>query len=202
MSDQELKQLWRQPQLTAPLAGPDTDIVARMKKRMRKFDRTIFWRDVRELAACVFVFIGYWINYYYNSSTITRAGCVVIMVAAVFIALKLLYAHRGQRRFRHPASIREFLQGEVEKVSRQIRLLETVVWWYLLPLFIGMGLYSWGRAADWSDKIVLLGVNLFVYAFIYWLNRYAARKSLRPLKEQLEQTLTAVQELSEPTTQP
>jgi hypothetical protein len=188
MSDEELKNLWRQP-LTPPSSGTATDVVAGMRKRMRKFDKTIFWRDVRELAACVFVFIFFAVYYFRVATALSRAGCVVIVLSAVFIAGKILAAHRMKRRNLVSASVRDFLLGEVEKVSRQIRLLETVVWWYLLPLFIGVELFSWGGAAPVQDKVVNLVVTLFVYAVLYWANRYAARKSLRPLKEQLEQTL-------------
>jgi hypothetical protein len=201
MNDEELKQLWRQQELAAPVAGPDTEIVARMKKKMRKFDKTIFWRDVRELAACAIVFFGYGLSYVRESYPVARAGCIVFMLSAVFIAGKILYARRGEKRFRHPASVREFLLGEVEKVSRQIRLLETVIWWYLPPLFIGWELCQWGAPGTVLGKILMTLFFMLLCAFLHWLNRYAARKSLAPLKRELEQTLQSMPEFLEPANQ-
>ena len=52
MNDLELQKLWQQANVPPPASATDMEIIYRMKRKMRKFNRDIFWRDARELVAC------------------------------------------------------------------------------------------------------------------------------------------------------
>jgi hypothetical protein len=198
MNEQELKQLWQSQSVPESGPIPQNETVERMKIKTRRFGRTIFWRDARELVACVV--ISAWAGYglFHKHSAITHLGDVVLILGCFYIAAKLLTANRLQRAYLNPASVKEFIGGELVKVNQQIRLLQTILWWYLLPIYCGASLVVIG-----ADKGILVdGIDLIVFAltfgFIYWLNQYAVRKSLLPLKAELEQTLKSVPEFSQP----
>jgi hypothetical protein len=201
MNDAELKQLWARQQLASSAAAADTELVAKMKKKMRKFNRSLFWRDTRELAACVLTAGCFSYEFMRRRSTLETAGSLVIVLSAVFIGWRLISARRTHPPVQETAATGDFVRAELAKVSRQTHLLKTVLWWYLLPLFIGVELFELGHPQSLTDQLVTLAVNVALYGFIYWLNLRAVRKHLAPLKQELEHSLNSVPEFSSPTAQ-
>src|SRR5205807_7415437 len=64
------------------------------------------------------------------------------------------------------------------------------LWWYLLPLGIGILVCTWGSPSGGLGYNI--GYTIFVialYGFIYWLNQRARAKQLVPLEAQLQSLL-------------
>jgi Flp pilus assembly protein TadB len=86
-------------------------------------------------------------------------------------------------------SLAELLESERAKVDGQIRLLESVVSWYIIPPAVGAMLIV----------IVLEGLSLFTAAYavfalafallVYRLNQQAVRRDLRPTRSALERLI-------------
>ena len=193
MNDDALKKLWQEQPLDVP-ALPDGAQIAAMKKRMTCFDKTISWRDYGEVAACIVIIVFFgWDLLFRNPSALTQAGCVVLIASAVFIAWKLIWSKRRLPKAEPNAPIFEAVRGELRKVENQIRLLKSVAWWYLLPLFIGVILHNFGAGGGFLSKLIYFTFVLALYVFIYWLNRRAVKKNLLPLKQGLESLLHAAE---------
>jgi CubicO group peptidase (beta-lactamase class C family) len=194
MNDDALKQLWRGQRFETLPALPDEAHIAAMRARMRGFDRTISRRDYGEVAACIFI-VGWfaWDLFSGNNSWLTQAGCAVLVVSAVFIAGRLVVSKSRLPKAEPDAPLFEAVKVELQKVENQIRLLKSVAWWYLLPLFVGVMMHRWGGSGSLLSKLVYSTVVLVVYAFIHWLNRRAARNNLLPLKRGVESLLEAAE---------
>jgi hypothetical protein len=184
MNDDKLRELWQQSPEPVPQI-PDEQLMINMKTKMHKFDRDIFWRDVRELVACVFIICWFGATYFTHITSLARVGCVVLVVSAIFIGLVLVLAKRPGK---HPAiSVREFLTAEKEKVDRQKGLLKSVLWWYILPIYVGMAIFMLGQTG--IEAITFLVLYGLLCAGIVWLNLRAVRKRLAPLSAELGQLL-------------
>lgn len=191
MHDDALKQLWKGQPLEDRPALPDQAILAALGKRMKRFDRTILWRDFREVAACLFIVVFFgWELIAMKSSRLTQIGSVVLIVSSVFIAWKLIQSKRRLPKAEPNGPIFEVVKIELQKVENQISLLRSVAWWYLLPLFIGVMLNAWGGGAGIVFKLTYSAEVIALYTFIYWLNQRAVAKSLLPLKRELQSSLT------------
>lgn len=195
MNEQELKQLWQQQPLTAPPKEAPQELPVVMEQRMKQFGRTIFWRDVREVAACVFIVCAFLPNLFRPASVLTKTGCVVLVLSAIYIGCRLVLSKRRGDRQLITHSIRSYLLDERRKVDVQIHLLRTVLWWYILPLYIGAVMVVMGYTAGMAFKVIFSLGYAVVCAGIWWLNQYAVKKSLLPLKADIEETL---QEFPEP----
>ena len=83
-----------------------------------------------------------------------------------------------------PASVADALRDELHKVTRQEWLLKNVIWWYLLPLFVGLEMFTFGLDRPLDDKLTMTGAFLLTYAVIYWANRHAAHRHA-PVRRQV-----------------
>jgi len=194
MHDDALKQLWKGQDLEALPKLSDEAQIATLKKRMKRFDKTIQWRDYREVAACIVIIVYFgWHLLVGKYPALMQAGFVVLIGSAGFIAWKLIGSKLRLPKAEADAPVFDVVKVELQKVGNQIGLLQSVAWWYLLPLFVGMMLCTWGGSGSFSTNLFGSSFTFVIYAFIYWLNQFAVKRSLLPLKQALEALLRSTE---------
>jgi CubicO group peptidase (beta-lactamase class C family) len=198
MHDEALKKLWQGQRIDTPPTFGDEKLIAAMQRKMKSFDRTIFWRDWRENLAAIFVAIFFGGTFFTVSAPMARIGCVILVLASAFICWYPMHKKRGVAKAEPDAPMTEALQSELQKVEVQIGLLRSILWWYLLPLGVGVLLFSFGDSRSPSFNLGFPVVVIALYAFIYWLNQRAVEKQLLPLKREIEGLLHFGEPLSQP----
>lgn len=186
MNDDELKQLWQRQPLRAPDVSPE-ELISAMQKQTSQLRRTLVARDLREVVACALVVVIFGIFYFTVYVTpVSRVGDLIVIGGAIFIAWKLIHTRRTTPPAPPGATVVESLRAELNAVRAQSRLLGSVLWWYLLPPFVGVTVATWGLRIDPFTKILCTLFFIAVNAVIYWLNKWARAKQLLPLEAQLE----------------
>jgi hypothetical protein len=189
MNDDELKKLWQQQPLREP-APSAAYLISAMQSKTSLLRRCLDARDLRELLACAFVIIifGYFYFTVYREP-ISRFGVWVIIGSTIFIAWKIVHTRRTTPPAPPGATVVESLRAELNSVRTQSRLLGSVLWWYILPGFIGVTVATWGLRIDPYSKIFCTVLFIAVDAWIYRLNQRAVSKQLFPLEAQLQSLL-------------
>ncbi len=189
MNDDELKELWLQQPLRDPPI-PAVQVIPAMQKKTTLLRRCLDARDLRELWACAAVIIIFGVFYFTVARTaISRLGDLIVIGSSIFIASKLVYTRRTTPPAPPGATVVESLRAELNSVRAQSRLLGSVLWWYLLPLGIGVLVCTWGNPGGLAFKVIYAVFVIALYAFIYWLNQRARSKQLLPVEAQLESLL-------------
>lgn len=165
------------------------EVLSDVKERSEEWDRTIFWRDVREIGAAVLVsgLFGWWA--FSAEALLTRIGALIVVAGAVLVVWKL-------RRARGPGAeelagrpVRERLEVELEKVETQIELQERVLWWYLGPVGLGLAVMVLSGGIEGWFEPVYLAVLVAVFGVVWWLNQRAVECTHRPRRDELERLL-------------
>jgi hypothetical protein len=114
---------------------------------------------------------------------------LVVFAAFALIYRRLAAARRVEASERVDLSLAELLETERTKVEGQIRLLESVVSWYIVPPAVGAMLIVIGLdGLSWFTAGYAL-FTLAIAVLVYWLNRLAVRHDLRPRRAQLERLI-------------
>lgn len=170
-------------------AGPDeAELLADVQERAEAFDRKIRRRDLMELLAAVLVVPAFAYELATAGSWLTGAGALVVILSSLFI---LLWLWRARHRSRRPTAgrpVAERLRILRDRVDAQVELLESVLWWYFLPLGVGVVLFMAGQSGPWFTAVGALGV-LLLYGWLWRLNQRAVRRDLWPRREQLTRLL-------------
>src|SRR5579862_4781148 len=143
MSDDDLKHLWQRQSLRVPNLSAE-QLISVMQDKMSGFRRTLLWRDVRELAACVILIAIFGYYYFHHGGPVSRFGDLIVIGSSIFIAWKLVHARRSTPPAPPGATMIESLKAELNSMRTQSGLLGSVFWWYLLPLTIGEMVCVWG----------------------------------------------------------
>ncbi len=169
MNDEQLKKLWREQPVAE--AAPSLE---QLRKAARRFNRRISWRNACEYLACVLVMAGFGRYIVLFPFPLIRAGSVLIMIGALFLAWQL---HRRASSQRLPTDVgaRSWLDFRRSQLVRQRDALRSVAWWYIGPLVPGLVVFRCGVefeldvtapfARGWKANVLIAAVLLGVIAW-------------------------------------
>lgn len=202
MVEQELKDLWRNSSQVEKIKFDLSRLLIDLNNKADKLDKVIRKRDIREIGASVlgavlFVYFAYDIPF-----VITRIGCALTIAWFIYLVYKL----RNNRQLKIPIDLtlpfKVQLDNQKQNMEQEARLLNTVLYWYVLPPFlanivfiIGIGdpiLSGWDSnlanylPTNLEDKLRMIGFLALFNVFIVWLNKRAVRKTIKPIIEDID----------------
>lgn len=198
MNFEELQKTW-QTQNRGPRLTLGADLLLKEVEHNRKyFVRSIFWRDVREVGAAAILAL-----WSIRCGIKNHDWLSFLMALACLSVVAFMLADRWMQRKKRPAisdPLRACVEVSLGQVNHQIWLLKNVVWWYLLPLGLGLeitfGYSAWRfRSLGLSSVFMSVAMGLgcvLLYWGIYLLNQYAVRKGLEPRRQELEALLASI----------
>jgi len=195
MNEDPVCRLW---QSTPAGEGKDAmQMLEAIQKKARAFQRTIFWRDAREIgAAAVMVPICVCVAIQARPAPLMSAGFLLTAASCLFIAGWLWRSRRGVSEPAPEESVNAYGRALLAGYDRQIALLRTAKYWYVLPIYASMLTIYAGIVANIAAPLArlrgqsfhrwLLGVGFLAGVFVlitaltalvWWLNEsYAVRK--------------------------
>lgn len=191
----EAETLWSEQSADAALSDESMKSII---KESNTLDRRVFWRDIREWAATIlvcalFIRVGILPG---TPSLWYFSAAAVVTIPGIYMVFSRL---KGKKEQEEPAlSNCEHIESAIKKYRRQENLLNSVVVWYLAPLFVGALLFILGTSLYIPNmpvgaKVLLftvqIGFCLVLFAAVAWLNFRASKKHLRPKREELESML-------------
>lgn len=190
MNWDELQQHWKDQE--RPEDPNMEDVMHGVEVRARKLRRTVFWRDVREVLAALFV-VPVFIYMAAKAPPHVAAGAYACAACALGVAAFLVVDRLRQPQPARDASPADHLREALAGVEHQVWLLRNVFWWYLLPLDIGMAALVAGMFVDMPlplpARLVVTGIAALIIGGVtvgvYWLNQRARRKQLEPQRDEL-----------------
>jgi len=193
MNLDDFKPQWQQRQ--RDLDGSVDHVIEKVRIRMSSFDRTIWWRDMRESFAAIGLIVYYiFCLFHAGDNWLWACGAGLGILACIFIVGVLHWARRKGKAARKDLPVKDYSKAEVTRVDRQIWLLKNVHWWYLGPIFIAIIVQIAGIKPEPGGLIMLLTFVLPLFGFVYWLNQFAVRFQLRPLRNELASAMDVDEE--------
>jgi hypothetical protein len=161
-----------------------TITVDEIRQRATRFERRIYWRNVREYTAGVVV-VAFLSIQLRTARGWQLAPLLLLIVGTIYVLIQL---HRRGSSRPVPADLgikasMEFHRVELERQRDAVRS----VWrWYLLPFMPGF-IATWVQAGlqhGVTGRLVISGVILIVLLVaVWWLNQSAARKLDRKIAD-------------------
>jgi len=191
----ELQSVWNSQNDGRRLTVDSETLRKILKRSHRQFTSTIFWRDLRETVAALFVVA--WIVW----SRQIGWGPIVLAVSVV-VSTGFLLVDRWRHRSKtveKDECLENQIQSSLFDVNHQIWLLRNVHW-LLVPLVVG-----WSCCLVWGvmrirEPGMTFYILLTIYAacalgffyFVYLLNQKAVKKDLEPRRAELESLLATL----------
>lgn len=197
----ELKTNWQAHTPDIDMPETKADMIKRVQQHAIRFERRIRMRDWLEtIAALIITFFFGFIFLLPETGSLSRIGILVVLASCAFITWRL---HSVRTRYSHEpdCTVTDILRAEIIRLDDQIQLLESVLWWYLVPLGTGVILIVLGTDGwSWFSLFYAVAV-VTLYAGIYHLNQRAVQKELQPRRRELATMLESIISTEQPSDQ-
>jgi hypothetical protein len=202
MKFDDLKASW-QAKIESDKGAQDLTLMIKLlAKETSKVDKSIRRRDIIEISIALLLIPVWSWQLLHAASFVESIGLWIAILACLYIPYKLIKAKRVDAP--KDSSVMAFLQVEKVKIENQIKLLESIAVWYLSPLMLAIVLTTAGATIDESGmpKIteqlaIYYGFCALLYIGIYFLNKRAAKKKLKPLLDKIKQRISDLNEPKE-----
>lgn len=196
MNFEDCQSLWRRQGTPIPSAAERDQLLSCVAINARRFDRSLFWRDMREISVGFLVAALFAVAAWEH----TANGYVPWgRWAAVALTLAVILRFLSARRLALPPPaegqpLLEHLDFDLSALRGQVRCLRKVPTHYVMPLFVailGAGLDPFvqkgGFRAIWSGPgLLVIVVALTVCGGAIAINRIAVARVLRPRIAELQ----------------
>lgn len=202
MLEQELKDIWRKSSQTEQIKFDISQLQKDFEMNLKTAEKRVIHRDRREIVVAVltmvlFAYFTYEVPFFW--SKVTSVLCVICFGFLIYTLMK-------NRKTKTPpspsASYCELLANEEAYMKRQANLLDSVLYWYVIPLLGAQALFVWslrdpsayGWTSFWAnllptslyEKIIITIAFIIMGTFIVWLNKKAVKITWNPLIKQVQ----------------
>ena len=186
MTNQTPKDRMQDIWLCQPVEGTRMSI-DEIRKRASKFERRLFWRNIREYVGGGIAIILFGNFFAHAHDTLSRIAFGTLMIGMVYV-LVYLYRKGSSTGAAGADTGRQCVDFFVQELERQ-RDLTSNLWWYLGPLAPGMVMLTISTLlhpryprSRWVMVVTDLAVVALSYAIIR-LNAHASRCLQRQIDE-------------------
>jgi len=191
MNDQFLQGAWQK--MKAPLQIEN--ILSTTISEIDALKKTVRRRNRREIAAAIFLVLFFLPIGFLASNMYSKIGAFINVLAAIIIIVLL-----RNKKDKTVADITlppvPYLYQHLSYLKKEVKLLSTVIYWYILPLAIGMALFFFGLDHTTGKLLLHYGMLLFISVVVYIINKMAVDSILRPLVAKLETLLKEEEQIS------
>lgn len=200
--DEELKKLWKISSETESITFNLNQLLMGFKQRMEHQEKAIRRRDRREILAALVVIFLFGYLFLEVPLLLSKIACLLTILGGSFIIYKLRVNQKSRYSVSLFLSLKEELNVQKKFMKSQAKLLDSVLYWYILPILIPTLIFVWsiGNPADdhWnsflievlpvntSGKILFTSVTVAFNVYVFWLNKQAVKQSWNPLIEEIE----------------
>lgn len=186
MSDKIARDSWKAADTTTPLPALDE-----LRARANKFRRVIRRRNLVEYAAGILVIVMFGIGALTAPLLALRVGCAMVAGGTCVVMWQLYRRGRPLSPPEHGGRL-SVLEFQRRELARQRDALDSIFTWYLLPLIPGMAVImaapllslppdAWRMPP--ADALFVMATVVGVFAAVYLLNKWGARRLQRQIDE-------------------
>ncbi len=213
MDDKNIIDIWKHSVDNLILNIDHATLISELKAKVNKLDRSIRIRNILEIAAALVLIpiFSYWA--FQEPSLVFKAGCAITVLWGLYVIYRLISTRNNKPANLEDLPLKMQLVKQKEYLLKEVKLLDQVLYWYIIPFYIGQILLIGGLffENDFSipdsfpregmvDQIIYFVLRFlpyyfftmfiaFVTAFSYFvvkLNKDAAKNDLLPAIYEIE----------------
>lgn len=188
MLENELTAIWQQSAKTEVVKFNPSELLADLDSQLRNFDKCLKKRDRREVIAAAIVILIFGAGAILFTGIISKIGLLLCALYGVMI----IYVLRNVKKHKpnsYTLPVKDYLVKHREYLVKERNLLKNVIYWYLLPPFIGEVLFFIGQNMGTISLIISILIVFGINAYIYFLNKVGVKKVFDPLVLQIDKTI-------------
>jgi len=202
MIENELIALWQSSPKHERIKFEKSKLMLDVQSKLDSFDRAVNRRDFLEIGTAIVIIPLFAYQVYNQPNYLAKFGATWIVVYVVYVIYRLLDAKKNKPK--EMSSYLEYLKQCKKYLERQKKLLDSVLYWYVLPCLMGCAIMMTGMLdllnTSWYEIIrmrkVWIAVSSFtiIGVFVPRLNKRAVKKELLPRIKKVNELIRLMEE--------
>jgi hypothetical protein len=193
MTDQRLKSNWK-ASTTSSISLEQNELFSQLQKDTINLEKKITFRDFTEILLALLMIIPFGITAVLVPFMISKIGALVVILSFILI----IFRFKNLKNKFVPISLSEthsvYLKKTKYYLTEQIKFLDSVVYWYILPPISGILLFFAGFGVNTFQFYKLSTITILMGIGIFLLNKYAIKKELQPRLEYINTLIDSIKE--------
>jgi len=181
MLENELTLIWQQSAKAEVVKLNASDLILELDLQLKSLDKGLKKRDKREIIAAAIVIVIFGTGTIFFTGIISKIGlllCALYGIIVIFV-LRNVKKHKPDI---YSLPVKDYLVNHREYLVKERNLLKNVIYWYLLPPFIGEVVFFIGQNMGTISLIISIIIVFSINAYIYFLNKVGVRKVFDPIR--------------------
>jgi len=194
--EEELKIIWQSSVNEERLKFEKSRLIMDVQSSLDRIHKYIRYRDLSELIGATIV-VPVMVYYaYIVPPTLSKTASVLIALWAIFVIVQLRKA-RKHKPGAYTETYLEYLYKTREYLGVQKRLLDNVLYWYILPSMVFIFLFLAGFMGV-PEKLTWMMITatgaVVLEIIVYFLNKRAIKKGILPRLNKVEELIKLMEE--------
>jgi len=188
MLENELEIIWKNSTKAEVVKIDKPEFLTDIDLQLKYFDKNIKKRDRREYIAAAIVTLTFGTGFFFFTGILSKLGLLLGALYGILVIIVLQNAKK-QKPDNYSLPIKEYLVQHRKYLVKERNLLKNVIYWYILPPFIGSVLFCIGQYTGVIQFIISITIVSGINVYIYFLNKAAVRKVFDPLIKKIDKTI-------------
>ncbi len=188
MNEYNLKNIWQSSGNRDHFQFDKTKLISDLELNLNKFKKSIKYRDWREISVAIIMIPLFGFAAYKTPFVLSKIGAIIIVGWCVFLIIRLLTAKKNIGISPTNSYINYLIKSR-EYLMAQKGLLDTVLYWYILPSVTGVLLFFMGFDLSFLKRIFFVTITLGLGVFTFLINKYAVKKGILPRLQKIDEII-------------
>jgi hypothetical protein len=197
MIEDELVKIWQSSSNQERIKFEKSRLMIDVQSTLDHLHRKIKYRDLLEQIAVITAIPVFAYYAYSIPSILTKIASVLIILWGIYVIIRIRNAKK-HKPGAFTETYLEYLYKSRDYLNIQKQLLDSILYWYILPGMVLMFLFILGPGiAGRLPKIMKVGAGIVTLGVvIYFLNKRAVKKQFIPRLEKIEELINAMEKPS------
>ena len=203
MIEHDIKDIWSNSSQSAKISIETNQLLEEFNANVNSIQKKIRIRDIREISASLIGMLIFAYLLYEIPFPITKFSCFLSIIWFALVIFKHRKSNEQNSKVNLSLPMTEQLSYQAIAMRQQEKFLNSSAYWYALPSFIINFIFIIGLENpidyDWTNSVanslLPLSVNFkiitliglaFFYGFTIWVNKRAAIREVKPLRENIK----------------
>lgn len=196
MIEDELIRIWQSSPNQERVKFEKSRLMIEVQSSIDHFHRVVKYRDLMDTIPAVMIIPAFAFVTYFVPFNLSKIASGFIALWGVYLILRLRKARRNKPGAM-TASYLEYLQKNRRFLMDQKELMDTILYWAVIPLMTLVSLFFigvfMGRPGPPVKRAIAFGGNIVLGIAVYLFNKSAVKKQIVPRLEKVDELIKVME---------
>ena len=197
MIEDELVKIWQSSPNQERVKFERSRLIIEVQVNLDRFRREIINRDRMDTISLLIAIPAFLLGAYFVPFMLSKIACALTALWAIYLIMRLRKAKLGRPETPLARTYLEYLHDSKELIVNQKQLLDSVLYWAIIPFIVLTSLFFVGLmerpGVTLNRTIALCGGSVVLSLIVYLLNKWAVKQQIMPRLEKVNELIKVME---------